>query len=96
MVFNRTYQTRARRRALQGQQLDIYFPRRGRPSRKLRLERAGQLSLNLQPATAKVEEIPTPRPKPETFEQALELTFPEREAREDELAAEFDRLFPPS
>jgi hypothetical protein len=45
------YHIRANRRAkLQGQQLDITFPRRGRPSKFRRLERAGQMRLSLDGA----------------------------------------------
>lgn len=49
-MFNREYQVRANRegrRKLEGEQIDITFPRRGRPSRYRRLERAGQMRLGL-------------------------------------------------
>ena len=91
---NRSYQPRCGARPLEGQQTDFTFPRRGRPSRKRRLERAGQLSLNLQPCAARVEKISTPSPKLETFDEALQMTFPERELTDEELFAEFNRLFP--
>lgn len=95
-MFNRTYQIRARQSVLQGQQLDIGFPIRGRPTRRRTLEKCGQMRLNLQPAAAiDRKSVDHHSSREETFDQALELTFPEREPPEDELAAEFDRLFPP-
>ena len=95
-MFNRTYHVRARRERLQGEQLDISFPRRGRPSKFRRLEKCGQMRLNLQPGKS-AENVPTEpivQKEPESFERALELTFPERPLTEMELAAEFERLFP--
>jgi hypothetical protein len=89
---------RIRRARLQGEQLDITFPRRGRPSRFRRLERAGQMRLGLQApthsrtrnpefVTSAVENIESP-------EAALDYLFPVGPMTEDQLAAEFDRLFP--
>ena len=91
-MFNRSYQTRRAR--LQGQQLDISFPRRGRPTRIRVLERCGQLRLNLQPLTAKcVAKCNTPH-QIEGFDDALQMTFPVGPMTELELEAEFHRLFP--
>jgi hypothetical protein len=83
---------------LQGVQLGIGFPaRRGRPTRRTCLERAGQLSLSFQPAK-RSEEHRSIRPaqanQPESFEDALQMTFPVRPYTEDEPDAEFNRLFP--
>ena len=107
-MLNREYHVRANRqgRRLEGQQLDISFPRRGRPSRFKRLERAGQMRLELLPInrrTRKPEFVTSPveksegnsRSLKETFESALDLCFPERALTELELTAEFERLFPP-
>jgi hypothetical protein len=96
-MFNRSYQRGARRTPLQGEQLDIGFPRRGRTSRMRRLERAGQMRLLGLHGHAS---LATPAPsvataEPETFETAVNYLFPLRPLTEDELAAEFDRLFPP-
>jgi hypothetical protein len=49
-----------------------------------------QLRLDFDP-----RELPSPAVREETFEEALHTTFPVRPASEDELAAEFHRLFPP-
>jgi hypothetical protein len=98
---NREYQIRATRRArrkLQGEQLDITFPRRGRPSRFRRLERAGQMSLALRPPTnsrtRNPEFVTSPVENAESPEAALDYLFPIGPMSEDQLAAEFDRLFP--
>jgi hypothetical protein len=116
MVFNRTYQQRARRSArLQGEQLDISFPHRGRPSRIRVLERCGQLRLSLCDAgpLKQAERQHTALPQRDNFDPDRQLSIeevydPEFAAQllgkptpyippmtEDELAAEFDRLFPP-
>lgn len=82
-------------RKLRGEQLDIRFPIRGRPTRIRVLERAGQMRLNLQPATAKVISHPVShKSDTETFDQALELTFPERQLTEEEMHHWFCRMFP--
>jgi hypothetical protein len=96
MAFNRTYHVRARRSRLQGEQLDISFPRRGRLSRFRKLERAGQMRLGLHGQTKLTIEAPNvANAEPETIDQALDYLFPVRPLTEDELAAEFYRLFPP-
>jgi hypothetical protein len=113
-MFAREYHIRANRqgrRRLQGEQLDITFPRRGRPSKFRRLERAGQMRLQLhgkvqQTAATSAPAIERKRTgnecdsecelkvTPETFDAALQMTFPVRPLTQDELAAEFERLFP--
>jgi len=101
-MLNREYRVRANRQGqgrsgLEGEQLDLSFPaRRGRPTRFKRLERAGQMRLELHgqlkltPAISQQSDA-----EPETFESALDLCFPERTLTELELTAEFERLFPP-
>jgi hypothetical protein len=98
-MFNRSYQRAARRTPLQGEQIDIYFPRRGRTSRFRKLERAGQMRLNLVRPAANSEPANSEHKKivlaePDTIEEAVDYLFPIRPMTEDELAAEFDRLFP--
>lgn len=78
---------------LQGEQLDISFPRRGRPTRYRRLEGAGQMRLGLH-GQINLTVVATTIREPETIEQAVDYLFPERPLTEAELAAEFDRLFP--
>jgi hypothetical protein len=98
---------RIRRAKLQGEQLDITFPRRGRPSRFRRLERAGQMRLDLQRGTATSRITVTRQTelnacheeclaitKVESPDAALDYLFPVGPMSEDQLAAEFDRLFP--
>jgi hypothetical protein len=85
---------RIRRAKLQGEQLDITFPRRGRPSRFRRLERAGQMRLDLQRGTAISEHKKIVISQPESPEAALDYLFPVGPMSEDQLAAEFNRLFP--
>jgi len=98
-LFNRTYQIRARRQKLQGEQLDITFPRRGRPTKHRVLERCGQLQLalngqiKLTPAAA-TEPAPTLARPAETLEDALQMTFPNQPLSEEQLWHEFLRLFP--
>ena len=91
---NRSYHIARRRSKLQGEQLDITFPRRGRPSRFRRLERAGQMRLNLAGGLNQTRSVVTSPPEPETLDDALQMTFPVRPYTEDELRAEFERLFP--
>jgi hypothetical protein len=90
---------RIRRAKLQGEQLDITFPRRGRPSRFRRLERAGQMRLELQRGTATSRITVTRQTEQnachkESPDAALDYLFPVGPMSEDDLAAEFDRLFP--
>jgi hypothetical protein len=94
MAFNRTYHVQARRSRLQGEQLDIAFPRRGRLSRFRKLERAGQMRLGLHGQTKFTQSEHVTSSEPETIDQALDYLFPVRPLTEDELAAEFYRLFP--
>src|SRR5258708_33020135 len=113
-MFAREYHIRARRSKLEGEQLDITFPRRGRPSRIRRLERAGQMRLQLHPSysrtrkpdfvTSGVEKSEGNSPQSEGNSQLSinEVYDPDfaallhgRPLSEDELAAEFHRLFPP-
>jgi len=95
-MFNRTYQIRARKGKLQGEQLDITFPRRGRPSKHRVLERCGQMQLALAegkpPQNVRIVQIV--QNEPESLDDALQMTFPVRPYTEDELRAEFERLFP--
>lgn len=93
------FHQRIRRGKLQGEQLDITFPRRGRPSRFRRLERAGQMSLDLQrgTATSRITVIRQTEPNAcheESPDAALDYLFPVGPMSEDQLAAEFNRLFP--
>lgn len=82
-------------RKLRGEQLDFRFPIRGRPTRTRVLERAGQMRLDLQPSTAKVISKPVShKSDTETFDEALELTFPERELDDTEMHQWFCRMFP--
>ncbi len=79
-MLNREYHVRANRqgRRLEGQQLDISFPRRGRPSRFKRLERAGQMRLELLPInrrTRKPEFVTSPVEKSEGNSRSLKETF---------------------
>jgi hypothetical protein len=85
---------RIRRAKLQGEQLDISFPRRGRLSRFRKLERAGQMRLGLHGQTKFTQSEHATSSEPETIDQALDYLFPVRPLTEDELAAEFYRLFP--
>lgn len=107
MMFNREFHVRANRRGrakLQGEQLDISFPQRGRPSKFRRLERAGQMRLTLHgkvqqtAATCAISAIEQTEPNAcqaaEDFDAALQMTFPGRPLSEDELEREFNRLFP--
>lgn len=99
-MFNRrTYQPRARRAKLQGEQIDIGFPRRGRTSRVRRLERAGQMRLGLTTIHATepqqtVASSPVTDEKGEDIRAAVDYLFPVGPMTEDELFAEFNRLFP--
>jgi hypothetical protein len=96
---------RIRRGKLQGEQLDISFPRRGRPSRFRRLERAGQMALALRPPTNSRTQNPEfvtnmqnrqiAQVSPEDVRSACDYLFPVGPMTDDELAREFDRLFPP-
>ena len=94
-MFNRTYQHGARRARLRGEQLDLGFPRRGRASRFRCLERAGQMRLGLHGQVNLLPVPPVAIAEPETIEEAIDYLFPIRPMTEDELATEFDRLFPP-
>jgi hypothetical protein len=89
---------RIRRAKLQGEQLDITFPRRGRPSRFRRLERAGQMSLGLEgQITQNVQNQQNrqiAQDSPDDVRSACDYLFPVGPMSEDQLAAEFDRLFP--
>jgi hypothetical protein len=105
-MFNREYQIRAKRQArakLRGEQTEILFPRRGRPSRVRRLEKAGQMRLGLHgkvqqtAATCAINVSEQTEPNAchaEDFEAALQMTFPVGPVGEDELEREFNRLFP--
>jgi hypothetical protein len=96
-LFAREYHIRAKRAArqkLQGEQLDITFPRRGRPSRIRRLERAGQMRLGLGAPPKNIRIVQSVQNEPETLDSALQMTFPVRPYTDDELMAEFERLFP--
>jgi hypothetical protein len=96
-MFNRTGQLRSRKARLNGQQLDIAFPRRGRPSKFRRLERAGQMRLDLQRPTANTHAAcakHTADVHPETMDSALDYLFPVGPMTDDELHAEFVRMFP--
>lgn len=86
---------RIRRAKLQGEQLDITFPRRGRPSRFRRLERAGQMSLALHGQISQnVQNRPIAQISDSDVRSACDYLFPVGPMSEDQLAAEFDRLFP--
>src|SRR5438309_695240 len=85
---------RIRRAKLQGEQLEITFPRRGRPSRFRRLERAGQMRLGLHGQTKFTQSEHVTSSEPETIDQALDYLFPVRPLTELELFEEFNRLFP--
>jgi hypothetical protein len=90
---------RIRRAKLQGEQLDITFPRRGRPSRFRRLERAGQMRLGLDGHLTLTAETKPPKRETKTAicespDAALDYLFPVGPMSEDQLAAEFNRLFP--
>jgi hypothetical protein len=95
---NRSY-SRARNGKLRGQQLDITFPRRGRPTKHRVLERCGQLQLELQPARicSKSTDLCNKPPTAcdESLDDALQMCFPIGPLSEIELEAEFNRLFPP-
>lgn len=93
-MLNRAYQRAARRTPLQREQIDIGFPRRGRSSRVRRLELAGQMRLNLPQPAANAEHNKIVLAEPDTIEAAVDYLFPIRPMTEDELAAEFNRLFP--
>jgi hypothetical protein len=99
-MFAREYHIRAKRaarRKLEGEQLDITFPRRGRPSRFRNLERAGQMRLTLTIGATKVPNVPRAQAfehDKETLDDALQMTFPVRPLTDDEMTAEFERLFP--
>lgn len=92
-MFNRTGKIRSTRARLQGEQLDITFPRRGRPSKFRRLERAGQMRLELQRPISPLQRNNAMTPKSETIDTALDYLFPVRPMTDDELTAEFHRLF---
>jgi hypothetical protein len=86
---------RIRRSKLQGEQLDITFPRRGRPSRFRRLERAGQMSLALHGQISQsVQNRQIAQISDSDVRSACDYLFPVGPMSEDQLAAEFDRLFP--
>jgi hypothetical protein len=103
-LFAREYHIRAKRagrQKLQGQQLDISFPVRGRPKKQRVLERCGQMRLNLAGGLSQTQsqQLTTNHPEPDDFDAALQMTFPiRRELKlpmtDDELMAEFERLFP--
>lgn len=102
-MLNRSYQ-RARNGKLKGHQLDLVFPRRGRPSRHRALERCGQATLDFggaclrlatQGTTTTPPIGPLQRNNAETLDDALQTCFPIRPMTEDELEREFNRLFPP-
>jgi hypothetical protein len=104
-LFGREYQIRARRSVeggkLKGEQQRLAFPQRGRPSRFRVLERCGQMRLELTaPAKSRTCAITasgqTERNacQPEDLDTALQMTFPVGPMTEDELTAEFHRLFP--
>jgi hypothetical protein len=101
-LFAREYHIRAKRAArqkLQGEQLDISFPVRGRPKKQRVLERCGQMRLNLLPPGNRVcgqQDLGTERAATHSddFDDALQMTFPVRPYTDDELMAEFERLFP--
>lgn len=106
---------RIRRGKLQGEQLDITFPRRGRPSRFRRLERAGQMTLDLTKSASRANSGTSVRVgsgdessrqvavsdaicsclNSENLQRDLNYLFPVGPMSEDQLAAEFNRLFPP-
>lgn len=95
---NRSHQARGGR--LQGEQLDIRFPKRGRPTKRCVLERCGQLQLKLsatretKPAVSVTKAIPdeTIFGWSETLDDALQMTFPLAPLSEQELYAEFCRM----
>jgi hypothetical protein len=91
---NRSY-SRARNGKLRGQQLDITFPRRGRPTKHRVLERCGQMTLILGPPPKNVRIVQNVQEEPETLDDALQMCFPIGPLSEIELEAEFNRLFPP-
>jgi hypothetical protein len=105
-MFAREFHIRARRAArpkLHGEQLDITFPRRGRPSKFRRLERAGQMRLTLTDSRTRKPEFVTSAAEKsegnsqsltETLDAALQMTFPIGPLTDDEMTAEFERLFP--
>jgi len=108
-MFAREYHIRAKRQGrakLQGEQIDITFPRRGRPSKFRRLEKAGQMRLGLHgkvqqtaatSATCAINvnaQTETNACHAEDLDTALQMTFPVGPLSEIELAAEFERLFP--
>jgi hypothetical protein len=96
-MLNREYQIRATRRSrrkLQGEQLDITFPRRGRPSRFRRLERAGQMRLGLLPGRNVQHVQHVKDVLDESPEAALDYLFPVGPMSEDQLYEEFMRVFP--
>ena len=86
---------RSHQQRLQGEQLDIRFPRRGRPTRIRVLERCGQLRLNLCGAakTERVVHFVQLVRNEESLDAALDLCFPERELTEPERMRELNRLF---
>lgn len=81
--MNRSY-TRARNGKLRGHQLDLAFPRRGRPSKHRVLERCGQMRLDLSAAV---------KPKVE-FRPFGDFGTRPAPLSDDELEREFYRLFP--
>jgi hypothetical protein len=108
-MFNREYHVRANREGrakLQGEQQRLAFPRRGRPSKFRRLERAGQMRLGLHGVT-KIETIHATKVQQtasshavesdaiDDIDSALQMTFPVGPLSELELEREFNRLFPP-
>jgi hypothetical protein len=90
---------RIRRAKLQGEQLDITFPRRGRPSRFRRLERAGQMPLALDGQITQNVQNQQNRQIAQISDSdvrsACDYLFPVGPMSEEQLAAEFNRLFPP-
>jgi hypothetical protein len=90
---------RIRRGKLQGEQLDITFPRRGRPSRFRRLERAGQMPLALDGQITQNVQNQQNRQIAQISDSdvrsACDYLFPVGPMSEEQLAAEFNRLFPP-
>jgi hypothetical protein len=97
-MFAREYHIRAKRagrRKLEGEQLDITFPRRGRPSKHRVLERCGQMQLALcrYPKRPRIVQNVQVVQMSRDFDDALQMTFPIRPLTDDEMTAEFHRLF---
>lgn len=79
---------------LTGEQLKLCFPRRGRPTRRRQLERAGQMELPLTHSRTRKAVFVTTDGTPESFDDALQMTFPVAPSTEDELYNEFCGMFP--